>query len=62
MKSEEKSRKTRMVHRRFEPDRLSSTRMADAYEKIVPRSIRVLEIRTKAAKHEWVLKRAAIGG
>jgi hypothetical protein len=61
MKSEEKSQKTRMVHRRFEPDRLSSTRMADAYEKIVPRSIRVLEIHTKAAKHEWVLKRAMIG-
>ena len=62
MNSEEKSQKTRMVHRRFEPDRLSSTRIADAYEKIVPRSIRIQEIRTQVAEHEWVLRRAAIGG
>ena len=33
MRSEEK---TRMVNRKYEPDRLSLTRLADAYEKVVP--------------------------
>ena len=42
MRSEEKTQKTRKIKRRYEPDRLSLTRLADAYEKVVPRYIRIL--------------------
>ena len=53
MRSEEK---TRMVNRTYEPDRLSPIRLADAYEKVVPRYIRILgewSIETKTKKvHE----------
>lgn len=53
MRSEEK---TRMVNRKYEPDRLSLTRLADAYEKVVPGNIRILgewSIETKTEKvHE----------
>ena len=42
MRSEEKNKKTRKISRRYEPDRLSLTRLADAYEKVVPRYIRIL--------------------
>ena len=53
MRSEEK---TRMINRKYEPDRLSLTRLADAYEKVVPRYIRILgewSIETKTKKvHE----------
>jgi hypothetical protein len=61
MKSEEQPQKTRMVHHRFEPDRLSAARLADAYEKIVPRSIRFLEVGREANKPEWVQLRPVIG-
>jgi hypothetical protein len=50
MRSEEK---TRMVNRKYEPDRLSLTRLADAYEKVVPGYIRILgewSIETKTEK------------
>jgi len=62
MKSEERPQKTRMVHRRFEPDRLSVERLADAYEKIVPGSVRFLEVCRNTANHEWVQLRPVIGG
>lgn len=52
----------RRVRRRFEPDRLSPTRIADAYEKIVPRNIHVFGISKKAAKFEQVHKQPVIGG
>ena len=42
MRSEEKPKKTRKISRKYEPDRLSLTRLVDAYEKVVPRYIRVL--------------------
>jgi len=56
MRSEEKPKKIRMINRKYEPDRLSLTRLADAYEKVVPRYIRILgdwSIETKTEKvHE----------
>jgi hypothetical protein len=56
MRSEEKPQKTRKISRRYEPDRLSLKRLADAYEKVVPRYIRILgewSIDTKTEKvHE----------
>ena len=56
MRSEKRQKKTRMVNRKYEPDRLSLTRLADAYEKVVPRYIRILgewSIETKTKKvHE----------
>ena len=56
MRSEEKPKKTRKISRKYEPDRLSLTRLADAYEKVVPRYIRILgewSIETKTKKgHE----------
>jgi hypothetical protein len=42
MRSEDKPKKTRKISRKYEPDRLSLTRLADAYEKVVPRYIRIL--------------------
>ena len=42
MRSEEKPKKTQKISRKYEPDRLSLTRLADAYEKVVPRYIRIL--------------------
>jgi hypothetical protein len=42
MSGTEHHKKTRIVRRRYEPDRMSLRRLADAYEKIVPRYIRVL--------------------
>ena len=55
-------KKTRRVRRRFEPDRLSPTRLAEAYEKIVPRYIRVLEVRKIEVKPEQKREQQAIGG
>jgi len=42
MRSEDKPKKTRKINRKYEPDRLSLTRLADAYEKVVPRYIHIL--------------------
>lgn len=42
MRSEETPKKTRKINRKYEPDRLSPTRLSDAYEKVVPRYIRIL--------------------
>jgi len=42
MRSENKPKKTRKINRKYEPDRLSLIRLADAYEKGVPRYIRIL--------------------
>ena len=42
MRSEDKPKKTRKINCKYEPDRLSLTRLADAYEKVVPRYIRIL--------------------
>jgi len=54
MKREEQPKKTRMINRRYEPDRLSPTRLADAYEKVVPRYIRILRDWSSEAKTEGV--------
>jgi hypothetical protein len=62
MRGADHPQKARGVRRRFEPDRLSPTRLADAYEKIVPRCIRVLGIRMNEAKPEQVHERQAVGG
>ena len=42
MRSEDKPKETRKINRKYEPDRLSLTRLAEAYEKVVPRYIRIL--------------------
>ena len=42
MRNTDHPKKTRMVRHRYEPDRLSPTRLADAYEKVLPRSVQVL--------------------
>jgi len=55
-------KKTRMVSRRYEPDRLSPIRLADAYEKLVPRCIRVLEDKSSVAKTERVDECQVVGG
>jgi hypothetical protein len=62
MRGADHPKKARRVRRRFEPDRLSPTRLADAYEKIVPRYICVLEARMNEAELEQVQERQAIGG
>jgi hypothetical protein len=54
--------KTRMVRRRYEPDRLSPTRLADAYEKIVPRYIRVLGEKWNEVKAEEFHQQQVMGG
>jgi hypothetical protein len=43
MASKKCHQKTRVVHRRYEPDRLSPARLAEAYEKVVPRYVRILD-------------------
>jgi hypothetical protein len=60
MRSEDKPKKTRKISRRYEPDRLSLTRLADAYEKVVPRYIRILgewsiETETKTGHEQDVI-------
>jgi hypothetical protein len=62
MRGADYPRKTRRVRRRFEPDRLSPTRLVDAYEKIIPRYIRVLEVRKIEVKSEQAREQPAIGG
>ena len=62
MRSEEQPKKTRKINRRYEPDRLSPTRLADAYEKIVPRHIRILVDRSSEKKTERVHEQLMIGG
>lgn len=62
MRGADHPKKTRRVRRRFEPDRLSPTRLAEAYEKIVPRYIRVLEVRKIEVKSEQAREQPAIGG
>ena len=45
-----------MIHRKYEPDRLSPNRLADAYEKVVPKHIRVigeLMAATQAPMARW---------
>jgi hypothetical protein len=61
MRSEEKSRKTRKISRKYEPDRLSLTRLADAYEKVVPRYIRILGEWSIETKTEKVHEQEVIG-
>jgi hypothetical protein len=58
MRSEDKPKKTRKIRRKYEPDRLSQTRLADAYEKVVPRYIRILgewSIETKKSHEQDVI-------
>jgi hypothetical protein len=62
MRGADHPKKARRVSRRFEPDRLSPMRLADAYEKIVPRNIRVLEVRMNEVRPERVQERPAMGG
>jgi hypothetical protein len=62
MRREKHPKKTRMVNRRYEPDRLSPTRLADAYEKVVPRYIRILWDGSSEAKTERVHEQQVIGG
>jgi len=62
MRGADHPKKTRRVRRRFEPDRLSPTRLVDAYEKIIPRYIRVLEARKIEVKSEQTREQPAIGG
>ena len=61
MRSEEKPKKTRMVNRKYEPDRLSPTRLADAYEKVVPRYIWILGGLSSETKTERVHEQDVIG-
>ena len=58
MRSEEK---TRMINRKYEPDRLSLTRLADAYEKVVPRYIRILGEWSIETKTETVHEQDVMG-
>jgi hypothetical protein len=44
MKGAKNPQKVWRVMCRFEPDRLSSTRQADAYEIILPRNIRIMSV------------------
>jgi len=62
MRSEEQPKKTRKINHRYEPDRLSPTRLADAYEKIVPRYIRILGDWPSETKTERVHEQLVIGG
>jgi len=62
MKREEQPKKTQMINRRYEPDRLSPTRLADAYEKVVPRYIWILGDWSGEAKPERVHEQQVIGG
>jgi hypothetical protein len=62
MRSEKRQKKTRMINRKYEPDRLSPTRLADAYEKVVPRSIWILKDWSREAKSDRVDKQQVIGG
>jgi hypothetical protein len=62
MRSEEKPKKARKISRRYEPDRLSLTRLADAYEKVVPRYIRILGEWSIETKTEKVHEQDVIGG
>ena len=62
MRRKEQPQKTRMINRRYEPDRLSPTRLADAYEKVVPRYIRILGDWSREAKTERVREQQVIGG
>jgi len=62
MKGTDRPKKTRRVSRRFEPDRLSPTRLADAYERIIPRYIRVLEVRMNEVRSEQGQEQQAMGG
>jgi hypothetical protein len=61
MRSEKQPKKTRKINRRYEPDRLSQTRLADAYEKVVPRYIRVIGDWSDEAKTEGVHEQRVIG-
>lgn len=61
MRSEKQPKKTRKINRRYEPDRLSQTRLADAYEKVVPRHIRVIGDWSYEAKTEGVHEQRVIG-
>jgi len=62
MRGADHPKKNRRVRRRFEPDRLSPTRLAEAYEKIVPRYIRVLEVRKIEVWPEQAQEQQVIGG
>ena len=62
MRGADHRKKTWTVSRRYEPDRLSTTRLADAYEKVVPRYIRVLEQKASEMKTESVHEQQVIGG
>lgn len=53
MKRKEHREKQRTIHRKFEPDRLSPTRLADAYEQVVPKRIRVLEEASGEKAHTY---------
>ena len=39
-----------VVHRQFEPGRLSPEWLADAYEKVIPKCVRVIEITADDAR------------
>ena len=41
-----------MVHRSFEPNRLSPTFLAQAYEKIIPQYVRVIRFETDNAVNQ----------
>ena len=62
MRREEQPQKARMINRRYEPDRLSPTRLADAYAKVVPRYIRILGGGSSKAKTKRVHEQPVIGG
>lgn len=43
MNRRDQQKKELVIHREFESDRLSPNRLADAYEKVIPKHIRVCE-------------------
>ena len=55
-------KKARRIKHRFEPDRLSPTRLADAYEIILPRSIRIFDVNTNETVPERIFKPQTVGG
>jgi hypothetical protein len=62
MRCEKRQKKTRMVNRCYEPDRLSPTRMVEAYEKIVPRHVRVLDEWRNETETKQVHEQLLLGG
>jgi len=62
MRCADHPKKTRTVRRRYDPDRLSPRRLADAYEKVIPRHIRVLREKSSEMKTERVHEQQVIGG